>query len=194
MITKIQTLEQLKSLFLEILLNKTDKLSDVSDNSNINATAYGVSKVAQKAIKDIAIVESHLFPDSAYGDYLDNAAILFGVPERFEASGSSTFIRLVADEGTEYIAGTHYFSNVNGIQFELTEDVTIGELGWAYAPIRSVSTGESTNVEPNSITTVSPVPSGHIGCSNEYQAIGGMDEESDELFRQRIKKTCKYFK
>jgi len=188
MITKIQTLEQIKALFLEILINKTDKLSDISDNSILNATAYGVSKVTQKALKDIAIIESHIFPDSAYGVYLDNAAVLFGVPARFGESGSSTFIRLVAEPGTQYIAGVNNFSNYNGIQFELIEDVLIGDLGWEYAAIRSIGTGKITNVEPNSIINISPVPVGHIGCANEYQSIGGRDDESDELLRLRIKK------
>ena len=188
MITKVQTIEQLKLLFLEVLLNKTDKLSDISDNSILNATAFGVSKVAQKCMKDIAIVESHIFPDSATGDYLDKSATLFGVPGRKSASGSSTYLRLVASPGTQYIAGTHTFSNYNGVQFELVENVLIDDFGWGYYPVRSISVGESANVEPNSIISVTPEPSGHIGCTNEYQAIGGSDEESDELFRLRIKK------
>lgn len=188
MITKIQTVEQLKQLFIEILLNKTDKLSDISDHSILNATAYGVAKIAQKAMKDIAIVESHLFPDLASGQYLDNSATLFGVSGRYAAAGSSTFIRLIASPGTQYISGTHIFKSNNGIQFALEDDITIGDLGWGYAKIRSLSIGKITNSEPNSIITVFPEPTGHVGCLNEYYAEGGSDEENDELFRLRIKK------
>jgi len=188
MITKVNTIEQLKLLFLEILLNKTDKLSDISDNSILNATAFGVSKVAQKCLKDIAIVESHIFPDSASGSYLDSSATLFGVSERKSATGSSTFLRLVAESGTQYVAGTNVFTNYNGIQFNLEEDVTIDDLGWVYAKVRSVGTGARTNADPNSIVTCSPQPTGHIGVTNEFRATGGLDEESDELFRIRIKK------
>lgn len=62
MITKPNlTLEVLKNLWAELLLNKTDKVSDISDNSVLNAVAFANAKVAQKAIKDIAIVESQLF-------------------------------------------------------------------------------------------------------------------------------------
>lgn len=188
MITKIQTVEQLKQLFIEILLNKTDKLSDISDNSILNATAYGVAKIAQKALKDIAIVEGHLFPDLASGEYLDNSASLFGINDRFGPSGSSTYIRLIAEPNTQYLAGTNVFKSNNGIQFSLENDVIIGPLGWDYVKIRSIGVGAITNSEPNSITSVFPEPVGHVGCTNEYAAIGGTDEESDELFRLRIKK------
>jgi uncharacterized phage protein gp47/JayE len=188
MITKVQTIAQLKQLFLELFINKTDKISDISDNSVVNATAYGVSKIAQKAIKDIAIVESHIFPDSAAGDYLDNSATLFGVSSRKEACGSSTYLRLVADSGTEYSADDLTFTSYSGIQFSLEEDVTIGDVGWGYGKVKSIDTGAKTNVDPNSIVTISSEPTGHVGVTNEYRATGGLDYEEDELFRERIKK------
>lgn len=189
MITKILTINQIKSLFLELLINKTDKLSDVSDNSILNATAFGISKVAQKAIKDIAIVESHIFPDSAYGEYLDKAAELFGVSSRnTTGSKSSTYVRVSASVGTQYLAGTHFLSNYNGVQFEVVENLTVGDQGFGYLKVRSVGVGSDKNVDPNSIIFISPQPTGHIACSNEYKAIGGENIESDELFRLRIKK------
>lgn len=189
MITKIQTVEQIKSLFLEIFLNKTDKVSDISDNSILNATAFGVAKVAQKCLKDIALVESHIFPDSAYGQYLDNSATLFGATSRRTSpSGSSTFLRLVAEPGTQYVAGTHVFGNYNGIQFSIAANVTIGVLGWEYVQVNSIDTGSISNVEANSIISVTPEPSGHIGCVNEFMSTGGEDIETDEMFRLRIKK------
>ena len=189
MITEITTVEKLKQLFLEIFINKTDKVSDISDNSVVNATAYGVSKVAQKCLKDIAIVESHIFPDSASGVYLDRSATLFGCPERITTPiKSSTYLRIIATPGTLYKAGVQFFNNYNGIRFELEKDFTVGPLGWGYTKVRSTDSGSKCNAEPNSIVTVSPVPTGHIGCTNEYYAQYGSDIESDELFRLRIKK------
>jgi hypothetical protein len=188
MITKIQSIAQLKQLFLEIFINKTDKVSDISDNSVVNATAYGVAKVAQKCMKDIALVESHIFPNTAYGTHLDSSATMFGATPRGGALGSSTYLRLVGNVGTAYIANTNIFSNNNGIQFNLDSNVVIGDFGYIYAKVRSIDTGIKSNVEPNSIISVSPAPAGHIGCTNEYMAIGGQDAEDDELFRQRISK------
>lgn len=189
MITKISTINQLKSLFLELLINKTDKLSDISDNSILNATAYGVGKVAQKALKDIALVESHIFPNLAYGSYLDSAAELFGVnPRNTDGSKSSTFIRVSATPGTQYLIGTHLFSSYSGVQFEVTEDLTVDDSGYGYVKVRSVNVGSDKNVDPNTIIFISPQPTGHIACTNEYKSIGGEDIESDELFRLRISK------
>ena len=188
MITKPNlTLEVLKNLWAELLLNKTDKVSDISDNSVLNAVAFANAKVAQKAIKDIAIVESQLFPETAQGEYLDRAGNLFGVPSRRGAIGSSTYVKVIGDEGTSYLTNVHEFVNTNGLRFQPEQDLTIGVDGYAYIKVRSVDTGSKTNVEANSIINVSPIPVGHTAVSNEYYATGGIDEETDEIFRLRIK-------
>lgn len=187
MITKTSaTITNLKNLFIEMFLDKTVKVSNVADGSVVNATAFGVAKVAQKAMKDIAIKEAQIFPDTATGVYLDKAAALYGVSPRKGALGSSTYIRVSADPGTVYDTSVT-FVNKNGIRFQVDEALTVGESGYGYVKVRSINAGYSTNVPPNSITNVSPQPQGHIECTNEYYAIGGRDSEDDETFRIRIK-------
>lgn len=187
MITKTSaTITNLKNLFIEMFLDKTAKVSNVADGSVVNATAFGVAKVAQKAMKDIAIKEAQIFPDTATGVYLDKAAALYGVSPRKGALGSSTYIRVSADPGTVYDTSVT-FVNKNGIRFQVDEALTVGESGYGYVKVRSINAGYSTNVPPNSITNVSPQPQGHIECTNEYYAIGGRDSEDDETFRIRIK-------
>lgn len=187
MITKTSaTITNLKNLFIEMFLDKTVKVSNVADGSVVNATAFGVAKVAQKAMKDIAIKEAQIFPDTATGAYLDKTAALYGVSPRKGALGSSTYIRVSADPGTVYDTSVT-FVNKNGIRFQVDEALTVGESGYGYVKVRSVNAGYSTNVPPNSITNVSPQPQGHIECTNEYYAIGGRDSEDDETFRIRIK-------
>ena len=187
MITKTSaTITNLKNLFIEMFLDKTAKVSNVADGSVVNATAFGVAKVAQKAMKDIAIKEAQIFPDTATGVYLDKAAALYGVSPRKGALGSSTYIRVFADPGTVYDTSVT-FVNKNGIRFQVDEALTVGESGYGYVKVRSINAGYSTNVPPNSITNVSPQPQGHIECTNEYYAIGGRDSEDDETFRIRIK-------
>ena len=68
MITKIITLDELKQIFIEILLNKTDKISDVSNESVLNGIAFGCAKLSQRLLTNQAVVESHIFPDTA-GDF-----------------------------------------------------------------------------------------------------------------------------
>jgi len=180
-------------LFIETLINLSvnedgsSKISKVSNNSVLSGVAGGVAKVSGKAEKDIVLAVSQLFPDNAYGIQLDQVALNFGIGSRLQALGSSTYIRLVADPGTQYIANTHYFTADNGIRFELEENITVGVIGFNYAKIRSLTTGFSTNVDPLSVSKCSPQPSGHINCVNEYIATGGRDIESDEIFRARIK-------
>lgn len=187
MITKIMTASELKQMFLEILLNKTDKINDVGADSVLNGIAFGCAKVGQKCLVNQSIVEGHIFPDTAYGVYLDAVASVRGVAPRFGALGSSTYIRLIGEEGTIYLKDSNTFRSISGVNFVLEEDVTIGINGYVYAKIHSTDVGENTNVDPLSINTVTPIPDGHLACTNEYRAIGGRDEEDDELFRQRIK-------
>ena len=186
MITKTaNTIANLKNLWIEMFLNRTDRVSNIADGSVLNGVAYGTAKVAQKAIKDIAIVEAQIFPKSATGEYLDKSAVLFGVSPRKEALGSSTYVRVFAEPGTHYEVGTKFISK-NGVQFTVDQPFTVDKSGYGYISVRSVITGSATNVEANSITEVSPRPLTHIECTNEYAAIGGRDYEDDETFRNRI--------
>lgn len=187
MITKVNnTISYLKNLYIETFLNKTDKVTDITDNSVLNATAYATAKVAQKAIKDVAIVEAQIFPENASGEYLDRAASLFGVTPRYGALGSSTYVRVYAEPGTSYNPGDHLFVNTNGVRFSVEEVTTVGLTGYGYVKVRSEAVGGFTNVDANSILTVNPTPFGHIECTNEYYAVGGRDTEGDEMFRRRI--------
>jgi hypothetical protein len=186
MITQIYTIEKLKSLIAELFYNKTNRVTAASDESVINAIFFGTAKVGQKAMKDMALVESHIFPQYAYGANLDNVASLFGTPARYGPSGSSTYLLIRATPGTTYVAATNIFSGENGIDFQLIEDFTMGIEGFNYVKARSTSTGAVTNVKANTILKVTPVPTGHIGVTNEYMAMGGRDSETDDDFRLRI--------
>lgn len=185
--TQISTVEELQQLFLETVLNKTDKISKISEGSVLSALGFGVAKVGQKAMKEIALVEAHLDPDVATGDQLDTMAAKRGVAGRFGASTSSTYLFLRAAPGTEYTAGVHAFSGTGGGQFTLENNLTVSDAGYAYVKVRSASVGLFANVGPLSLTRVSPAPSGHQYVINEFGATGGRDDEPDDEFRQRIK-------
>lgn len=187
MITKVDnTISYLKNLWIETFINKTDKVTDITENSVLNATAFATAKVAQKTLKDVAIVEAQIFPETAASEYLDRAASLFGVTPRKGAIGSSTYIRVFANPGTVYAVGVNTFVSMNGIRFTIEEGLTVGSSGYGYIKVRSESIGSFTNVDANSIVVVNPSPNGHKECTNEYYAVGGRDEEDDEMFRIRI--------
>lgn len=184
--TKVLTTDTLKELITEIFYGRQNKITKSTDNSGINAIFFAQAKIGQKALVDIANVEGQLFPEFATGNLLDNIANRRGVPERFSASGSSTFVRIVGSPGTEYLAATNTFVSSGGVVFELAQNITIPIDGYIYASVRSRDVGVKTNVAPNSITTVTPSPTGHSYVVNEFGAIGGADIESDDLLRQKI--------
>jgi uncharacterized phage protein gp47/JayE len=187
MFTQLTTIEELKQIFVECLINQTNAVTKVSDMSVLNGVAFGSAKLAQKAIKDIAILEGHMFPDVAYGNYLDDYARLNGVGQRFGANQSSTYVRVVGAVGTSYIPGTNVFVSTAGVQFDLENPFVIGSFGFGYVKVRSQTTGSSTQVDPLTITTVTNPPAGHQYCINEYKALFGIDAEDDDTFRQRVK-------
>ena len=187
MITKITTVEELKQIFTEILLNKTDKISDVSNESVLNGIAYGCAKLTQRMLTNQAVVESHIFPDTAYGVYLDNLAKIKGISPRNKACGSTAYVRIEGEPGTNYAKDIVTLSSSSGINFVLENDFTLNETGWGYAKVKSKQVGLTSNVDALTINTMNNSPKGHYACTNEYCAVGGMDNESDDIFRMRIK-------
>ena len=187
MITKIVPVQELKQIFLEVFLNKTDKVNDVSAASVLNGIAFACAKVGQKCLVNQSVVEGHLFPDTAYGSYLDELAAIRGIAPRFGAAPSTTYVRFIGEEGTFYNASTLILYASSGISFTLEEDVVIGANGYAYGKVRATSSGANTNVDPLSINRLNINPQGHYSVTNEYRASGGRDYEDDDLFRQRIK-------
>ena len=132
MITKITPLNKLKQEFLEILINNTTNVSKVVPGGVLNGIAFGNAKLGQKILKDVAVLESHIFPDSAVGTFLDDIAERNGVAARFGALASTTFLRIVATAGTFYDKNVVSFSGSTGFIFKLENDVTIGAIGYTY--------------------------------------------------------------
>lgn len=184
---KPQSIEALKQLWVKVLLSRTDKVTKVTDGSVLNGVAYASSKLAQKALKDIALAQSHFYPDTAHGQYLDNIAKIYGISARFGALGSSTYVRVTADNLTTYTQGVHTFKGQDGIIWDLNETKIVDANGFAYLKVSSQTVGAETAVEPFVITTVVPIPVGHTMVINEFKAVGGRDIEDDDTFRERIK-------
>lgn len=188
-IIKPVTVEALKKTLFDITLSRTNKVTKVTDGSVLNAWFYAMAKNGQKAMKDIALSQAHMFPDDASGDQLDVVANLYGAATRLGSLGSSTYIRVVGSNGTLYQSGVQTVTSDSGIIFNLDEDVTIGEEGFAYIKVSSQTTGSNTNIQPFSIVSMQSAPVGHEYVTNEYQAIGGRDQEDDLAYNERIKNT-----
>ena len=61
--TKLYSREQLKSIMAEILFNKTDKVTKITNESIINGSIFSGSRIGQLSLKEIALTESKIFPE-----------------------------------------------------------------------------------------------------------------------------------
>jgi len=182
------TSQELESIHIESFINNSqNKITKVSDHSALRGLIRGNVRTAKKALKDIVLAVSHLYPDLAFDSTLDSVAEMLGIAPRFNAAQSSTWVRMVANEGTFYEAGINTVSDNKGNIFDLESDLTIGVKGYDYVKVRSQQSSGSSNVDPYTIINISPEPSGHIAVINEYGAKGGRDVEDDATFLQRIK-------
>lgn len=185
---KISTHKLIKELFVENLLNNTNKVTKVSPNSVLSGISFAISKIAIKAEKDLGVYFGRLMPDYSSGEDLDiSANVLGGIGSRLDALQSSTYVRVVAAPFTIYTASSVVFLSNSGISFTMLEDYTVGNHGYGYISVRSVEYGAISNVSSFQINSGSGLPLGHQYVTNEYEATGGIDDESDESLRRRIK-------
>ena len=184
--TRVSSVTELKNIATEIILNQTNKLSKLSAGSIFNAVAYTIAKIGQKALREIALIESQLFPEYAVGSTLDDVAKRYGIFSRLGANQSSVYIYLYADPGTVYNKNTVSFISNDGITFTLNNNITIDSNRYAYALATSTESGEKANVSPLSITSCINAPTGHKFCTNTFAAYGGRNIASDDEFRARI--------
>jgi hypothetical protein len=186
-IVRLTTEVELEALQTETFINTTPKVTKVTDESVLRGLIRGNVRTGKKALKDIALAVSRLFPDTAYDATLDEVADDRGIAPRFGASQSSTFVRIIAAPGTLYEQGIHIVSDNKGNIFDLESDLTIGSKGYDYVKVRSQQAGVSNNVNAWTLVNITPIPVGHIGVINEYGSTGGANAESDDVFKQRVK-------
>lgn len=184
--TKVSSVTELKNICTEILLSKTDKITKLSVGSIFNAVAYAIARIGQKALREIALVESQLFPEYAIGETLDLVGERYGIFSRLGASKSLCYIYVYANPGTYYDKDTVVFTSTEGISFKPNYSVTIDANKYAYIPATSIEEGEKANVSALTVTNCTNAPAGHLFCTNTFAAYGGRSIESDDEFRNRI--------
>lgn len=192
MLGNFLSFEESLAITTEWALNYMEGVTKINDLSVISGLTSSFARILQTAQKENILNQSFILPDLATGVLLDKIAESKGIGARFGSLGSSTYIRVVGDIGTTYTAGTHTFTGVSGVVFDVVVSKTIGAKGYTYVPIRSQSVGAQTNVKALDLQRVVPEPSGHQYCINEFRAIGGRDIESDLDFRNRIKQYANF--
>lgn len=212
MITKPLTIERLKRIATETFYNKNNKVTKAGKGSVIDAILYVCAKLAQKIMANIATLEVFLFPEFATGKNLDDVGALRGVGFRSGSSSSYVWVTIVAKYSSDYpfesgvidgvvIDSSFVFHDSNGNDF-IYPDGTITILDGSYDMIKlkSVNEGSKSNVNAYSINYVrqdtangNTTKKNILSITNETPAFGGMDSQSDDLFRSRIKKSLGSF-
>lgn len=137
---------------------------------------------------DLIILLQTMFPQFAEGVYLDYHGEKIGVLRR-QATYATGQIAVEGVEGTFIPAGTTVTTDeVDGVTFEYrtVEDATIDASGIVYIPIEAIEPGASSNIPANSIVNFLEPISGVYSVTNQTAVSGGINEESDESYRERI--------
>lgn len=149
-------------------------------------TAIEISQLVQFSLVRVLMIA---FPQSAWGEWLDyhgNQVQVF----RKEAVAAEGYIDITGEEGTEIEEGTAFCvpadDDEEDIEFETTETVTLEEGVTAHIPITAVEAGASGNVAAGTITMIAEPIDGIETITNPSATSGGLDEEDDEAYCERI--------
>ena len=148
-------------------------------------TAIEKAQIAQYLIPEALRA---MFPMWAQGQMLDMHAANRGM-ERKAAQTAHVQVVFTGTEGAKAPRGTVVStlpaSDEQSIAFTTLEDCTISD-GEASVEAEALTAGLTGNVAAGSICRLDAPVSGITSVNNPQAAQGGVDEESDELLRQRI--------
>jgi uncharacterized phage protein gp47/JayE len=130
-----------------------------------------------------------MHPMWAYGEWLDLHAQSVGL-ERKSANAASCNLTVIGIAGTKIPLGFRFaVPAVDGnpaTEFVSTELKHIEESGTAIVSVVAVIPGQSGNVSAGTITLMSVPIKGITSVTNNEEATGGTEEESDDDLRERI--------
>lgn len=178
--------------------SRNPDLTDFSEGSDLDAVTGGGAMLADEVIRVLIALFAEQFIDTAEGDALDALALdRFGLTRKpaSAAVGSVTLERVDSSipDIVTIAAGTTVSGKVDGVTLSFTTDVEV-EIGSADTTVDAdatcTTTGRSGNVAPGVIDTVVDPPAEDLGLTvtNAARFAGGAPEETDERFRDRIRR------
>jgi uncharacterized phage protein gp47/JayE len=137
-------------------------------------------------------VAAAMFPSFAWGQYLDEHALTFGLVRK-DAVKASGIVRFTGDDGTAIISGTQVGTEPDDpdddpIVFETTASGTIPIAGVGYVdlPVQALESGSDSNVAIGIASLLFSGVAGVASVSNITAIIGGEDQESDVALQDRV--------
>ncbi len=134
------------------------------------------------------------FPQTAYGQYLDNHSTMRGLTRK-DASKAVGYLRFStsaeSDSDMEIPAGT--VAMTAGLVRFATLEPGVLKAGESQVDIRAeaLEPGSGGNIAPGMIISMAVPPVGIVGCTNPMEFVNGTDPENDETLRGRILETYK---
>lgn len=130
-----------------------------------------------------------IFPDYAYGEYLDNHAKTRNI-YRLQATAATGEITVTGQVGTVIPAGslfsTESINDIPSVDYRTTEEAEIPESGTVTIPIECTQTGIIGNTQAGMISIVASRISGITGVINEEDVSGGTEVETDKSLQERV--------
>lgn len=193
----LPTFDQLHAAGKTEVQSRNASLTDWNQGSVLDAVIGGGAVIADEVLRIVLGRFAAQFVDTATGADLDAlAADRFRLTRKAAAAsvGTLTFAQSVsAADAVTVPAETVCRATVNGrsISFTVVSDVVVPALGGeAFGLARCADTGAAGNVDVDTITTVVDTIVGAVDLTvtNEERFAGGMAEELDPAFRDRIRR------
>lgn len=148
------------------------------------------------ALEKSELIQFHLvrtlmlmFPEWAWGEYLDLHGRQAGVTRR-EAGKASGTVTIEGNAGVTVPAGmivcTVATNDGPSIEFTVDDESVLSVDGSIDVSVTAVQAGTGSNVNANTVTLMSSPVEGITKIYNKDNITGGTEEESDDDFRERI--------
>lgn len=198
MAVDLPTFQQLYEAWWAEVQARDPRLTDTNAGSALDAVGGGSSVLADEVIRIAVELFADQFFDTATGDALDALA-----QDRFggnitrkpavAAVGELALLRGDYVGSIEYPAGTRARANVDGQEVVVATDYTVTLLEGEFqvlVPATAAVAGRDGNVDFGTVTELIDIPAEDPKASviNDYRFAGGRDAETDDQFRDRIRR------
>lgn len=186
--------DQTEEVIMQRMLNNIPADLDKSEGGYIWDSLNPVAiELAQAYIYAQQVLERG-FVATTFGEYLDLKVSEDGL-ERKTAVESTGEVTFTGTPGTNIPAYTRVATSADGntssIEFETQSDATIGDNGSVTVVILAVEAGKKGDVPTGAINIMVKPLSGVSSVANETATSGGLDEEDDDLLKERDFEECK---
>jgi len=187
-----KTYEQILQQMINVLVSRTP-LNDITDSSVFKHMLAAPARELDEVYYQLGLIPDLFNLDTAQGEDLDRRAgeIQPGLLTRTQAAkatGTVVFSR-TGTSGTVTIPTGTLVKTTDGTMFSTISDGTIanGYSSSGAVPATATVGGVSGNVASGTVTLFDSKPAGVDTVSNPANFIGGLDTESDDHFRARLK-------